>query len=810
MVMALTKCIARPPESGKTFPLTDHLLTVGQGMGSHEGGWKERLAFLAGLLHDAGQARLPWQRYIRSNNFAKGSVPHSVYGAVLFAYSADYLFKHMSIPAESEATFQWEVMRWVRDIMDHHGQLKDITETSLPWEGHFFAEELGEMDLAGFHRFVSKYFPELSDLNFSVNDIKVWQRAFKKTWRSWYRIHIRKHAKREGATNQCIRTSTAQLIQADRFDAALLEKRSMKNDEINEALNCLNQHIERLASGATPKEKKSISDLRQYYQQAAVSQYKEQKGERIFILKLPTGMGKTMTALKVALTACLVTDKQRIVYVAPYLSILSQATTELRNATGLEVQQHHSLTWSENREWDDKAVLLLESWQAPIVTTSFNQLFRGLFPSRAQETLRLAGLQNAVLILDEPQIVSQAVWIPFLKMLETAVEILDMQVVFVSATMPPLNVLDLQPISLVTENIVYPPRYCVKKIHTPHSEDDIASILAERINRDQHLAVILNTIEDSSRVFSLVREHLGQRQDELNVELIHLNGAMTPLHKSVLIQKVKKRLADKTEHNRLLVVSTQIIEAGVDISFNTVFRALPIYPSLVQAAGRINRHAEGEKGELIVFPFYRQGEKDTRKSVYQERLFREETDYALAKQDSWSEIDFIREVDGYYDSVFERMQPEASLQKVVEAAKGNWMELAKLSPFEEGQQRVSVFVPWGETFLGLNDVQLTQEEMTIKNGILRLMRQFEVESIEEIYERYEDSIWMSQLTFVERKQFMGLLQQFIVPINLKTAMGVVANLRDEKAIKRITSLDEYSDTSGLAHHIGNEDDGVIW
>lgn len=90
------------------------------------------------------------------------------------------------------------------------------------------------------------------------------------------------------------------------------------------------------------------------------------------------------------------------------------------------------------------------------------------------------------------------------------------------------------------------------------------------------------------------------------------------------------------------------------------------------------------------------------------------------------------------------------------------------------------------------------------------MEQFAIQSVEAIYERYLDSAWMTQLTFVERKQFMGLMQQFIVPIHYKTAAGVVANLRDDPTIKRITSLEEYSDESGLAHHIGNEEDGILW
>lgn len=806
MVIRLEDCIARPPEGGRTFPLSDHLFTVGQRIGAPEGEWAERLAFLAGLLHDAGKARLSWQQYIRSRDPDKGSVPHAVYGAVLFAYCADYLSRRLPLSADAASHYQWSVMRWVRDIMDHHGPLKDIDETSLPWEGHFFAEDLGEMDLAGLQRFLQTHFTELDDLEFSVQHVKTWQKGFRRTWRTWYRTHVRRHAKRETAADQCVRTSTARLIEADRFDAALLEKREMSRSEALKALDQLNEYVTHRAVSASPAQT-DVSTLRQTYQDVAVNQFKKHASERFFTLSLPTGMGKTMTALKVALTACVELDKQRIVYVAPYLSILSQATAELRRATGLEVQQHHSLTWSEHREWDEKDILLLESWQAPIVTTTFNQLFRGLFPSRAQETLRLAGLRRAVLLLDEPQIIREAAWFPFLKMLEAAACQLDMQVLFISATMPPLNAISCRPTPLVEEHVVYAPRYDVLHHGTPCAEADVADRVVNRVTKDRQVAVVLNTVEDSSRVYREVKNRLAL--DECEAEVIHLNGAMTPLHKHVQIQRVKKRLADDSD-TRLLVVSTQMIEAGVDISFRAVYRALSIFPSLVQAAGRINRHGQGDRGELIVFPFLRNGEKDTRRSVYRERLFREETDKSLDLQKRWAEHEFIREVDRYYARVFQRMQAEASLKRVSDAARGNWTELAQLTPFEEDGQRVSVFVPWGESFLHTDEALLSEEEKAVQKGIQRLMEQFAIQSVEAIYERYLDRAWMTQLTFVERKQFMGLMQQFIVPIHYKTAAGVVANLRDDPTIKRITSLEEYSDESGLAHHIGNEEDGILW
>lgn len=811
MVIPFADCIARPEEGENNFPLKEHLWNVGSEMGNAEGGAYERLAFLAGLLHDVGKARQPWQTYIQSQD-RKNRVPHSVYGAVLFAYCADFLLGKWSVPPEEQGTLQWTVIRWVRDIMDHHGELKDITENSLPWAEQFFSEELADMDLSGIQRWLSSYFPELVELDLSISEIKKWQQGFRRTWAIWWKQHIRS-IKREQMAAGCFRASTAQLIQADRFDAAEIEKRYLTRAEAERAMEHLDEYIVGLASkvDSTKMEAEDeLSRLRQSMQQAALQEYCKNIGKRIFTLKLPTGMGKTLTSLKVALTACINSGKQRIVYVAPYLSILSQTTEELRKATGLEVQQHHSLTWSENRKWDEKEVLLLESWQAPIVTTTFNQLFFALFPSRAQQTLRLAGLKGAVLILDEPQIVTLSAWAPFLKMVETFAAKWDIQILFVSATMPPLVGLDVRSVPLVSGDVPYRSRYDVTVQDTPLSEEELSIHLLDRLKRKGHVAVILNTIEDSARVLAAVEK----KRNTTDVELVHLNGAMTPLHKNQLIQKLKKHLS-QTDHTalhekrQLLVVSTQIIEAGVDISFDALYRALPVYPSIVQAAGRINRHAQGEKGELIIFPYYRNGEKNTRTYVYQDPILREETDHALIKRSDWSERDFIRKVDEYYQKVFERIRPEASLQKMWEAAFGNWSQLKALRPFEDSLDRLPIFVPWGEDFLGTDGSYTTKEEAAVKNGILRLMDRFDIEFIEEIYEHYEDREWMSRLDFIERKQFMGLMQQFIVPLSFKTAKGLVANLQDAPLIKQITSIDRYSDMSGFAHHIGKEDEGIL-
>ncbi|MFO7264297.1 MAG: CRISPR-associated helicase Cas3' [Bacillota bacterium] len=811
MVIPFHECIARPDEGGRPFPLTAHLLNVASALGAPEGDKAERLAFLAGWMHDVGKARWQWQRYIRRQDESK-HVPHSVYGGVLFAYCAHHLFQQWKTPVHEQLLLQGQAIQWIRDILDHHGTLKDLDKHHLPWEGNFFPEELDDLDLNGMSGCLKQWFPELSLVRFTSDAIKSWQKTFKPIWFRWVLQQEMRQFKQEDAARYCLRMNTARLIRADRFDAAGIQGQDLDSDMAASALARLHQYIEEMSDKPGSS---GIKTLRQRLQDLAVERYL-QHGNRsaIFTLQLPTGMGKTLTALKVALTACRNAGKRRIVYVAPYLSILSQAAGELRKATGLEVQQHHSLAWTEDREWDDHSMLILESWHAPLLATTFNQLFRALFPQRAQQTLRLSGLKDAVLIIDEPQVIDEGVWFPFLKMLEAGVELLGWQVILVSATMPPLKCLQLPVVSLSGEKKEdFPQRYRVYVENRPLSEKELSVWVVDASAQHPRQAVIMNTIEDAARLLKEVR-NLGKK-----LNLLQLSGAMTPLHKRLQILRMKQML-QQTFEEPFIVISTQVIEAGVDISFQRIYRALPLFPSLVQAAGRVNRHARGEKrGELIVFPFFREGKTDTRKWVYRNSIFREETDRLLAAKAEWSEEEFYQAVTVFYEHVFAREKTEASLEAMVKAAKGEWSRLAGLGPFDDGQIRVSLFVPWGQDWLDGRDwldgqstpvaSELRQEEVRLRESINRLMERFQLRTVEEIYERYLDDRWMAALGFGTRKQFMGLMQQFIVPVPIRKAISVMSNPDEKREIKRITVLHEYSDDSGLAHCFQGEEGAMF-
>ncbi|ATY85846.1 hypothetical protein CVV65_13670 [Kyrpidia spormannii] len=794
VVRPFGECVARPAEGERQFPLPRHLETVASGVGNFQGQPAERLDYLAGWMHDIGKSNEKWQWYIESPRSRKGP-PHSVYGAILYVYYAERLLNIWKMPRREKTELRRRVQWWCRDLLDHHGRLGDIEETEVPWRS--FPPQWEHFDLPGIHDAVSRLFPEVAGAAPTVGSLKAWHKGFVDTWAKWYmdwtgQAVLAEYEEAEAPVS-CLRLSTASLIRADRFDAAQIEPRRLQREELEGALAHLEKFLEdkgRQSAGSTPAGGglTGVTALRQRVHQQAVERYRQNPKGDLYVLKLPTGLGKTLTALRVALEIAGDRGKERIVYVAPYLTILSQAAGEIAKASGLEVMEHHSLSMTEDREWDDKAILLLESWQSPVVATTFNQMFRAFFAQRAQETLRLAGLANSVVIVDEPQIVDDSVWQPFLAMIQGAAREMNATFLFVTATLPPLRPgLKESPIPLAPADIRYPDRYRARVVVEPWDEKQLADHLVGRERDTRHLAVILNTIGDAARVYQELSERLkdaGPADSEPRI--LHLHGLMTPLHKRLRIEEMKECLG---AGQRLWAVTTQIIEAGVDVSFQKVYRARPIYSSVIQAAGRVNRHgSEGELGEIVVFSFLRGGEQDSRVWVYRDAIVREETDRSLGKAAEWMEHELYEEVDQYFSRCSARTNSAAKMQALAQAAQGRWSAVSGWSPFEEDPRRVSIFVPWGEEYL----------ERPIGLDIRRRMNEFGIRGVREIYERYLDRVWMGGLSFVARKRFMALMQQFIVSLPPKMALKVAANLADDVEIKLAADTPKYQEDRGYA------------
>ncbi len=330
-----------------------------------------------------------------------------------------------------------------------------------------------------------------------------------------------------------------------------------------------------------------------------------------FSLTMPTGAGKTRTGMAFALRHALEHDLDRVIVAIPYTSIIEQNVDVYREMFGeRNVLEHHSARVSADERGETEAELwqrlAADNWDAPVVVTTNVQFFESLFASRNSELRKLHNIAGSVVILDEVQTLPPNLLAPTLDALRTLVEEFDCTVVFSTATQPAFGhdvlggrstVRPLEDVREIVANVglhfeaFRRVHYEVGNVGKPKQLGELADEIAAL---DQVL-VIMNTIRDTRELV-----------DELDgvPDVLHLSTRLIGCHRREVLDEVRRRLKAGITCR---LISTQVVEAGVDLDFPVVYRALGPLDSVVQAAGRCNR--EGKLGEGIVHVFSVPGDR---------------------------------------------------------------------------------------------------------------------------------------------------------------------------------------------------------
>jgi len=317
-----------------------------------------------------------------------------------------------------------------------------------------------------------------------------------------------------------------------------------------------------------------------------------------FSLTVPTGGGKTLSSMAFALKHGVRYKKRRVIYVIPYTSIIEQNADVFRDALGSEqIVEHHSSL--DEADFTEKGRLAAENWDASVIVTTTVQFFESLFSSRSSRCRKLHNIANSVVILDEAQLLPVEFLSPILETMRLLVEHYSVTFVFCTATQPAFEAregfLGL-PVGSVREIITDVPalyralRRVTVDTRTLPTVTDWASIAREVSEQKQALCVVSDR-KSCRELYRLLPE--GS---------YHLSALMCPQHRSDLIGEIREKLR---AGDTIRVVSTQLIEAGVDIDFPVVYRALAGLDSIAQAAGRCNREGRlgggKELGRVVVF-----------------------------------------------------------------------------------------------------------------------------------------------------------------------------------------------------------------
>ena len=330
----------------------------------------------------------------------------------------------------------------------------------------------------------------------------------------------------------------------------------------------------------------------------------------LFTLTVPTGGGKTLASLSFALEHALHHQLQRIVYVIPFTSIIEQTAATFRNALGADddiLEHHSSFDWGvsalddEGQDGLRKLQRAAENWDAPIIVTTAVQFFESLFAARPSRCRKLHNLSNAVIILDEAQTMPVPLLRPSLAALDELARNYGASIVLCTATQPAIRTRDAAIVHKGRElGLDIPPERELapdpaslyrelKRVDVEVTGPVTDAEIAERFADAPQMLCIVNSRGHSRALFDAIKQMPGAA---------HLSTLMCPRHRKAKLADIRDRLS-KGQPARL--VSTSLIEAGVDVDFPEVWRAASGLDAIAQAAGRCNREGKAASGRVVVF-----------------------------------------------------------------------------------------------------------------------------------------------------------------------------------------------------------------
>lgn len=518
-------------------------------------GWGDA-GYVMGLLHDKGKEQNGFQRYIRKMSGYENvagrveKTPHAFVGALLAAKTGP-LGDLIGMPIAGHHAGLY-------DYMDYEG----LKEKSIPEDINTNDPEIVPVKIGGLP--TNKYIHHLIRLLFSS------------------------------------------LVDADYLDTEKFMKPEQAAERRHaDSLEILQGYLDDYLDGLSKRAQDTpVNRIRKRVQQQCRETMSLPSG--FYSLTVPTGGGKTLSSMVWAIGHALANGKKRIIIAIPYTSIITQTAEILRGIFGANnVVEHHSAVniKDEDEPGNDYSLkLATENWDSPIIITTNVQLFESMYASHPSKCRKLHNLCNSVLILDEVQALPVGHLQPIVDALKAYQKYFGLSVLFTTASMPALrgkyrgvssNVI-LNGIDKITEII---PDSFMLHDHLRRAEISFDAepsaydSIAERLLQHPRVLCVVNTRRDAHELFSRLP------QDGIT---IHLSKMMCPAHIRQQISRLKEALKHPGD-GIVRVVSTQLIEAGIDIDFPVVYRQEAGLDSILQAAGRCNREGHLPIGQTYVF-----------------------------------------------------------------------------------------------------------------------------------------------------------------------------------------------------------------
>ncbi|KUK42626.1 MAG: CRISPR-associated helicase, Cas3 family [Thermovirga lienii] len=462
----------------------------------------------------------------------------------------------------------------------------------------------------------------------------------------------------------------------------------------------------------------------------------------IYSLSLPTGSGKTLIGLEMAHNWAKKMKFSNIIYALPFISIVEQNAQVASEVFGEDnVQEDHSLAYisdteTENTTPEKRMQSFFRYWDSPVVVTTLVQLWTAIFGSSANESMNFHRLSNSVVIMDEPQAIRPQLWKGFGKVLGFLSKKFNTTFLLMTATKPHIvEGKELAPAGVVAKR-PYKTRQECRFIDGVHDIDSLPDLLEENISRLRESSglVVLNTKRSALKAYDMLKGILGQNDSD---PILFLSGWMTPKHRKEVLGKL---IGLEKEGVKRYLVSTQVVEAGVDLDFQWVFRDLGPLDSIIQVAGRCNRHfSMGEPGEVVIAELMDPEKgKSFSRDVYDDVLLLASREI-LGKRPLFDEQDTVEMVDEYFSRILDGLKPEHIWEDI---ERGSWDTLPKL--IEKRTKGVSLYVELDENLRNLLDElsNMTRgfENLDKARNIARKLQMYKIEVPAKSIEKWEQKL----------------------------------------------------------------------
>jgi len=562
------------------------------------------------------------------------------------------------------------------------------------------------------------------------------------------------------------------LLDADKTDAANLEE--VKRVDINE--NIVDKY-KKLKFSSKEDENKKINDMRNEIYEEVLSNVQRLNldKDKILSLNVPTGTGKTLTALSFALKLRKRIEsekgyKPRIIYSLPFLSIIDQNFAVFKDVfemvdkekpTSDILLKHHHLSDVVYTRKDDefesvdkdvgKDLLLIEGWNSEIIVTTFIQFFYSVISSRNRAIRKFHNIINSIVILDEVQAIPHEYWLLLNRTIKFFAEYLNTYFIFITATQPLIFDETKKEIIPLVENkkdyFEKLDRVILDLDLKPKIIEDFEDILKKDLleNENKDFLIVLNTINSSKGLYKFI---CGLNIKNSNIYYLSTN--IIPKKRLERITDIKKRTK-----KRKIIVSTQLIEAGVDIDVDVVYRDFAPLDSINQVAGRCNRNFGDKKGSVKIFILK---EEKNGKIYYPHNIygtflpFQTENVFKEINKNKIKEKDFLKLNENYFEKVKMGKSDDKSKTILKNVEELKFQELSEFKLIQEVPYKVDVFVELDDESIKVRqeyeNIQKIKDSLKrhekwikIKNKFHEYVISVDKRKIDSLPSLKEDEIW---------------------------------------------------------------------